>query len=101
MQEIVKAIKGSPYDEKIAGVCHVQIVIMSLHQIHNFFVAEMGACRIYGSIQANKVAANLHITSLGHGYRKCYPPNIFGDKEINIAIDSHVHTDHSCMSITV
>lgn len=27
-----------------------------------------GACRIYGSIQVKKVTANLHITTLGHGY---------------------------------
>ncbi|RUS17751.1 hypothetical protein BC937DRAFT_89542 [Endogone sp. FLAS-F59071] len=27
-----------------------------------------GACRVIGSIEVNKVAGNLHITSLGHGY---------------------------------
>lgn len=30
----------------------------------------MGACRILGSFGSNKVAANLHITAQGHGYRK-------------------------------
>lgn len=29
----------------------------------------MGACRILGTFAANKVAANLHITAQGHGYR--------------------------------
>ncbi|KZT27253.1 endoplasmic reticulum-derived transport vesicle ERV46 [Neolentinus lepideus HHB14362 ss-1] len=27
-----------------------------------------GACRIYGSLEVKKVTANLHITTLGHGY---------------------------------
>ncbi|KAI9494790.1 endoplasmic reticulum vesicle transporter-domain-containing protein [Zychaea mexicana] len=62
MQEVIKAATGKPYDEKIA--------------------AEMGACRIFGSIHANKVAANLHITSLGHGYQ------------------SHTHTDHKLLNFT-
>lgn len=30
----------------------------------------MGACRVYGSLNVNKVASNLHITSDGHGYGK-------------------------------
>jgi hypothetical protein len=34
------------------------------------------ACRIYGSVEVKKVTANLHITTLGHGYM------------------SHEHTDH-------
>lgn len=36
------------------------------------------ACRIYGSVEVKKVTANLHITSLGHGYV------------------SYEHTDHAC-----
>ncbi|CDH51047.1 copii-coated vesicle protein [Lichtheimia corymbifera JMRC:FSU:9682] len=62
LQEVVKAASGKPYDEKIA--------------------TEMGACRILGSIYASKIAANLHITSRGHGYH------------------SHSHTDHSLLNFT-
>ncbi|KAI9261551.1 endoplasmic reticulum vesicle transporter-domain-containing protein [Phascolomyces articulosus] len=62
MQEVIKAASGKPYDEKIA--------------------TEMGACRVFGSIYANKVAANLHFTSLGHGYH------------------SHAHTDHKLLNFT-
>ncbi|KAG0168386.1 hypothetical protein DFQ30_004813 [Apophysomyces sp. BC1015] len=62
IHEIVKAASGKKYDERIA--------------------ADMGACRIFGSIRANKVAANLHITSLGHGYH------------------SHEHTEHSLLNFT-
>ncbi|ORZ15630.1 endoplasmic reticulum vesicle transporter-domain-containing protein [Absidia repens] len=62
IHEIIMAASGKPYDTQIAN--------------------DMGACRIYGSIQANKVAANLHVTSLGHGYH------------------SHEHTDHSLMNFT-
>lgn len=36
------------------------------------------ACRIYGTIVTKKVTANLHITTLGHGYA------------------STVHVDHKC-----
>lgn len=36
------------------------------------------ACRIYGSVEVKKVTANLHITTLGHGYM------------------SFQHTDHHC-----
>lgn len=43
-------------------------------------VHEGPACRIYGSVQVRKVAANLHITTLGHGYR------------------AREHTDHQCGS---
>ncbi|EJT48284.1 pyruvate dehydrogenase (acetyl-transferring) [Trichosporon asahii var. asahii CBS 2479] len=32
-------------------------------------VHEGPACRVYGSVQVRKVAANLHITTLGHVYR--------------------------------
>ena len=38
------------------------------------------ACRIYGSVEVKKVTANLHVTTLGHGYM------------------SHEHTDHQCTS---
>lgn len=31
-------------------------------------VADASACRIYGSIHVKKVTANLHITTMGHGY---------------------------------
>lgn len=40
-------------------------------------VADGPACRIYGSVKVKKVTANLHITTLGHGYM------------------SFEHTDHS------
>ncbi|KAF9509814.1 hypothetical protein BS47DRAFT_1396547 [Hydnum rufescens UP504] len=40
------------------------------------------ACRIYGSVEVKKVTANLHITTLGHGY---------GSRE---------HTDHSMMNLS-
>ncbi|ORX53104.1 DUF1692-domain-containing protein [Hesseltinella vesiculosa] len=62
LQEIVKAASGQPYDEQIAN--------------------DMGACRIFGSITANKLASNLHITAAGHGYQ------------------SNVHTDHAMMNFT-
>ncbi|KAI8374141.1 endoplasmic reticulum vesicle transporter-domain-containing protein [Radiomyces spectabilis] len=62
IREIIQAASGKPYDEQIA--------------------TDMGACRIYGSITANKVAANLHITAAGHGY--------YGGG----------HTDHSLMNFT-
>lgn len=39
---------------------------------------DMGACRLYGSLNINKVASNLHITSDGHGYA------------------SSQHTSHDC-----
>ncbi|KAL1411398.1 hypothetical protein Q8F55_002354 [Vanrija albida] len=40
------------------------------------------ACRIYGSVEVKKVTANLHITSLGHGYV------------------SYEHTDHKLMNLS-
>ncbi|KAK4689985.1 endoplasmic reticulum-Golgi intermediate compartment protein 2, partial [Tremellales sp. Uapishka_1] len=40
------------------------------------------ACRIYGSVEVKKVTANLHVTTLGHGYM------------------SHEHTDHTLMNLT-
>lgn len=40
------------------------------------------ACRIYGSLSIKKVTANLHITTLGHGYT------------------SHVHVDHTKMNLS-
>lgn len=39
-------------------------------------VVDGPACRIYGSVNVKKVTANLHITTLGHGYM------------------SYEHTDH-------
>ncbi|KAI8070504.1 endoplasmic reticulum vesicle transporter-domain-containing protein [Gongronella butleri] len=61
IKEIVKAASGQAYDTKVA--------------------IDMGACRIFGSIQANKLAANLHITAAGHGYQG-------------------QHTDHAVMNFT-
>lgn len=43
---------------------------------------DASACRIYGSVEVKKVTANLHITTLGHGYA------------------SHEHTDHSKMNLS-
>ncbi|TFY77789.1 hypothetical protein EWM64_g6224, partial [Hericium alpestre] len=40
------------------------------------------ACRIFGSLQVKKVTANLHITTLGHGYA------------------SHVHVPHELMNMS-
>ncbi|KAL7421606.1 hypothetical protein Q5752_003375 [Cryptotrichosporon argae] len=40
------------------------------------------ACRIYGSVDVKKVTANLHITTLGHGYM------------------SFEHTDHKLMNLS-
>ncbi|WVQ74001.1 hypothetical protein IAR50_003582 [Cryptococcus sp. DSM 104548] len=40
------------------------------------------ACRIYGSVEVKKVTANLHITTLGHGYM------------------SFEHTDHHLMNLS-
>lgn len=40
------------------------------------------ACRIYGSLDVKKVTANLHITSLGHGYA------------------SYEHTDHNLINMS-
>jgi hypothetical protein len=40
------------------------------------------ACRIYGSVKVKKVTANLHITTLGHGYM------------------SFEHTDHQLMNLS-
>ncbi|KAF8529896.1 endoplasmic reticulum vesicle transporter-domain-containing protein [Gautieria morchelliformis] len=40
------------------------------------------ACRVYGSLEVKKVTANLHITTLGHGYA------------------SHEHTDHNVMNMS-
>jgi hypothetical protein len=31
-------------------------------------IEEGPACRIYGSVKVKKVTANLHVTTLGHGY---------------------------------
>jgi hypothetical protein len=38
------------------------------------------ACRIYGSLEGNKVQGDFHITARGHGYREV-----------------GAHLDHSCM----
>ncbi|KAI0346231.1 DUF1692-domain-containing protein [Trametopsis cervina] len=40
------------------------------------------ACRVYGTVQVKKVTANLHITTLGHGYA------------------SRVHVDHHQMNLS-
>ncbi|KAL4255233.1 DUF1692-domain-containing protein [Pleurotus pulmonarius] len=44
--------------------------------------ADGGACRIWGSLSVKKVTANLHITTLGHGYA------------------SYEHVDHSLMNLS-
>ncbi|KAG2147713.1 endoplasmic reticulum vesicle transporter-domain-containing protein [Suillus bovinus] len=43
---------------------------------------DASACRIYGSLQVKKVTANLHITTLGHGY------------------NSHMHVEHNKMNLS-
>ncbi|KAI1792104.1 endoplasmic reticulum vesicle transporter-domain-containing protein [Ganoderma leucocontextum] len=43
---------------------------------------DASACRIYGTIAAKRVTANLHITTLGHGYA------------------SHEHVDHRLMNLS-
>ncbi|KAL7409691.1 endoplasmic reticulum vesicle transporter-domain-containing protein [Mrakia frigida] len=40
------------------------------------------ACRVYGSVEVKKVTANLHVTTLGHGYM------------------SYEHTDHGLMNLS-
>jgi hypothetical protein len=45
-------------------------------------VPDGSACRVYGSMQVKKMTANLHITTLGHGY------------------SSHEHTDHKLMNLS-
>lgn len=40
------------------------------------------ACRVFGSVEVKKVTANLHVTTLGHGYA------------------GHEHTDHSLMNLS-
>lgn len=45
-------------------------------------VPDASACRIYGTVAVKKVTANLHITTLGHGYM------------------SQEHTDHTLMNLT-
>jgi len=47
------------------------------------------ACRIYGSLLTKKVTANLHITTLGHGYNS---PIHVGHDKMNL---SHVITEFS------
>ncbi|GMK55210.1 hypothetical protein CspeluHIS016_0202660 [Cutaneotrichosporon spelunceum] len=48
---------------------------------HNY-VQDGPACRVYGSVSVKKVTGNLHITTLGHGYRTGH------------------HTDHDLMNLT-
>ncbi|KAI8991846.1 endoplasmic reticulum vesicle transporter-domain-containing protein [Mycotypha africana] len=62
IHEIIKAASGRKYDHEVAK--------------------DMGACRLYGSLNVNKVASNLHITADGHGYAN------FG------------HTSHEIMNFT-
>ncbi|CAE6442269.1 unnamed protein product [Rhizoctonia solani] len=45
-------------------------------------IPDASACRVYGTVAVKKVTANLHITTLGHGYR------------------SGEHTDHNLMNLT-
>ncbi|KAI9456792.1 DUF1692-domain-containing protein [Russula earlei] len=46
------------------------------------YVPDGSACRIYGSLTVKRVTANLHITTLGHGY------------------SSNFHVDHSLMNLS-
>ncbi|KAH8547921.1 endoplasmic reticulum vesicle transporter-domain-containing protein [Umbelopsis sp. PMI_123] len=62
IHEIIKAAKGQRVDDGVAR--------------------DMGACRVLGSFEVNKVAANLHITAQGHGYQ------------------TGVHTDHQVLNFT-
>ncbi|ORE00934.1 DUF1692-domain-containing protein [Rhizopus microsporus var. microsporus] len=62
IQEIIRAASGKSYDYQVAK--------------------DMGACRVYGSLNVNKVASNLHITSDGHGYA------------------SRMHTSHDVLNFT-
>ncbi|KAI9264778.1 endoplasmic reticulum vesicle transporter-domain-containing protein [Sporodiniella umbellata] len=62
LHEIIRAASGKSYSAEIAR--------------------DMGACRIYGSHEVNRVASNLHITSDGHGYA------------------SKVHTSHDVLNFT-
>ncbi|CAG8755907.1 11100_t:CDS:2, partial [Dentiscutata heterogama] len=34
----------------------------------NFVDDQKSACRIFGTLEVNKVTGNLHITAIGHGY---------------------------------
>ncbi|KAI9453312.1 DUF1692-domain-containing protein [Lactarius psammicola] len=45
-------------------------------------VRDGSACRIYGSLAVKRISANLHITTLGHGY------------------SSSLHVDHSLMNLS-
>ncbi|KAL7313575.1 hypothetical protein PS15m_007310 [Mucor circinelloides] len=62
IHEIIQAASGKQYNHEIAN--------------------DMGACRLYGSLNVNKVASNLHITSDGHGYA------------------SNQHTSHDLLNFT-
>ncbi|KAI0311320.1 DUF1692-domain-containing protein [Amylostereum chailletii] len=46
------------------------------------YKADGSACRVYGSLSVKKVTANLHITTLGHGY------------------SSNVHVPHNLMNLS-
>ncbi|KAI0833861.1 DUF1692-domain-containing protein [Trametes gibbosa] len=46
------------------------------------YQADGSACRVFGTITAKRVTANLHITTLGHGYA------------------SHTHVDHKFMNLS-
>ncbi|KAI8983155.1 endoplasmic reticulum vesicle transporter-domain-containing protein [Pilobolus umbonatus] len=62
IHEIIQAANGKSYDHQIAS--------------------DMGACRVFGSVQTNRVASNLHLTSAGHGYA------------------SDMHTNHEALNFT-
>ncbi|KDQ58958.1 hypothetical protein JAAARDRAFT_33684 [Jaapia argillacea MUCL 33604] len=46
------------------------------------YQSDGSACRVFGSLEVKKVTANLHITTLGHGYA------------------SHQHVDHKYMNLS-
>ncbi|KAJ3830992.1 hypothetical protein F5878DRAFT_668070 [Lentinula raphanica] len=50
------------------------------------------ACRVYGTIEVKKVTANMHITTLGHGYASCEHAN---QNLMNLSHLSHVITEFS------
>ncbi|KAH9981895.1 endoplasmic reticulum vesicle transporter-domain-containing protein [Russula compacta] len=54
----------------------------SLYKPTYNYVPDGSACRIYGSLTVKRVTANLHVTTLGHGY------------------SSNVHVDHSLMNLS-
>jgi hypothetical protein len=55
------------------------------------------ACRIYGSVDVKKVTANLHITTLGHGYMS-YEHTDHGRGSRDFARADSSHESFACCS---